>query len=179
MTDGTVKNILQIPLFCVRYGGYLIMLTVFSIILSTISLLVSLYVAYLAWKFNDLSTKRASREFHAKMLFDIDKQLVAYPELWAIYDYHGISKNKDKSLVAGAKREAFIYQHLNMFDAVRDSYVNIISQNDVDAEYWHAWELYIKQFFRESMEARNLLKEKRTQEVYSEGTINYFTNMMG
>src|SRR5437762_1197599 len=99
------------------------------ILISSLALFLSGYVAYRAWKFNDIATRRASRETHSKMLFDIGKMLVDSPELWAIYDSNPLAAQKDTSALAVAKRDAFIIQHLNVFELVFDYYKYLIKQD--------------------------------------------------
>jgi hypothetical protein len=154
------------------------MLQALPILISSISLMVSLSVAIYAWKFNELSMRRASREWHAKTLLDIDGVLIDSPELWSIYDDHELAKNKDTSPVAVAKREAYIYQHFNFFEVVRDYYMNIIKRDRLDEEYWHSWDCYIRQFFRSSSEARTVFKAPWTQEIYSESFVEYVNRLI-
>lgn len=150
---------------------------VLPVIISILSLGVALFVAQRAWKFNDLSTRRASRETHAKMLFDLGKVLLDSPQLWGIYDTHALAVDRDNAPVAAAKRETFIYQHFNVFEMVRDYYTNVIRRDRVDEEYWQSWHCYMKQFFRSSGDARRLFLEPRTQEIYSRGYVE-FTNQL-
>jgi len=143
------------------------------IIISFFSLGISLLVAYRAWRYNELSTRRASRESHTKMLVDIGKILVDSPELWAIHDTHPLAINRDVSPMSAAKREAFIYQHFNIFEIVRDYYINIILRDHVDEEYWQSWHRYIRHFVSSSEDARRLFTEQYAQEVYSKGFVEY------
>jgi hypothetical protein len=143
------------------------MLQVLSILIATTSLIVSFYVAYRAWKFNDISTRRSSRETHTQMLFEIDKLLIQYPELWEIYDTNSFRQKRDTSPLATARREAFLYQHFNMFETIHDYYKNIISRDATDESYWDTWKAYIKQMFKESSEARRLFQETHSQEIYN------------
>ena len=154
------------------------MILFFPILISVISLGVSLYVAYRAWRFNELSKRRASRESHAKMVFDIGRMLVDSPELWSIYDTHALAKDRDESPLAAAKREAFIHQHFNVFEMVRDYYTNVIHRDRVDDEYWQSWDLYIREFFTTSSDARMLFKEPETQEIYSKTFVAYVNQII-
>jgi hypothetical protein len=149
-----------------------------AIILSIMSLAVSLLVAQRVWNFNELSTRRASRETHARMLFDIGKALVDWPELWTIYDTHPLAATRDMSPSAVAKREAFVYQHLNVFEMVRDYYITIIRRDRVDEEYWQSWHVYMRQFFTSSSDARRLFAEQRTQDVFSKSFVEYANGLI-
>jgi hypothetical protein len=149
-----------------------------SLVVSSVAFVLSLFVAYRAWSFNEVSTRRASRETHMKMLFDVGQILVTTPDLWTVYDSHSLALQRDSSPLGVARRAAFIYQHLNIFDLVWDYYNNLIKRDRVDAEYWKAWDNYIRQFFRESSEARLLFAESRTQEIYSQGFVAYINKLV-
>jgi hypothetical protein len=145
-----------------------------TIAISVIALTLSCYVAYRTSKFNDIALRRASRETHIKMLFDIKKMLVDSPELWAIYDSHPVSSKRDMSALGIAKREAFIYQHLNVFELVYDYYEKLLPKRDeVDREYWRAWKSSIQQLFHGSSEARRLFNAARSKDIYSQDFTSY------
>jgi hypothetical protein len=79
--------------------------------------------------------------------------LVDSPSLWSIYDSHPLSAEKDISALGAAKREAFILQHLNVFELVYDYYNNLIKQDNIDRAYSRAWDSSIRQLFHGSSEA--------------------------
>jgi len=149
-----------------------------SVVISSVAFLLSLFVAYRAWSFNEVSTRRASRETHMKMLFDVGQILVTTPDLWTVYDVHSRTLPRDSSPLGDARRAAFIYQHLNVFDLVWDYYNNLIKRNRVDEDYWKSWNNYIRQFFHESSDARLLFANPRTQEIYSTGFVAYINRLV-
>jgi hypothetical protein len=56
-----------------------------------------------------------------KMLLDLNRQAIADPSLFALYDDHPVSRDpemNDGSLRFRAKLEAFAYLHLNIFEIV-------------------------------------------------------------
>jgi hypothetical protein len=152
---------------------------VIPILISTFAFFLSGYAAYRTGKFNDIALRRSSRETHIKMLFDIRKMLVDSPSLWAIYDAHPLSAEKDLSALGVAKREAFIFQHLNVFELVFDYYNNLIKQDDIDRAYWRAWDSSIRQLFHGSSEARLLFSAARTREIYSKDFASYIVEHIG
>lgn len=113
------------------------------------------------------------------MLFDIRKILVDFPVLWAIYDSHPLSAEKNTSALEVAKREAFIYQHLNIFELVFDYYTNLIKQDDVDRACWRAWDSSILQLFHGSSEARLLFSAAKTRDIFSEDFVSYIEDCIG
>jgi hypothetical protein len=147
---------------------------IITITISVLALTLSCYVAYRSSKFNGIALRRASRETHIKMLFDIRKMLVDSPELWSIYDAHPLSSEKDMSALGVAKREAFIYQHLNVFELVYDYYEKLLPKRDkMDLEYWRAWNSSIQQLFYGSSEARRLFNAARSKDIYSQDFTSY------
>lgn len=159
------------------------------LIVSIISVFVSLYVGYRITRFNDASLKRSSRMDFTEILVELDQKLVDYPMLWTIYDSHPLSRIKTRernSPLLKARREALIYLHFNLFDIVYDFYFNVIKkkrwiligENKIDVKHWKSWDKYIKQFFKESSEARSIFKEKRTQEIYLDEFVAYINGII-
>lgn len=149
------------------------MIIIAPIVISIFSIVVSLYVAYRAWHFNEITTRRLGREAHVRFVIEIDKALIDALQLWAVFDDHPLAKSKDNSPEAVGKREAFIYLHYNMFEIVRDYYTNIIRRKKEDNDYWISWENYMQQFFIKSQLARTLFKEQRTQNIYNKNFAQY------
>lgn len=75
----------------------------------------------LTWRFNERSIRRLARQDHIRILVEIDKNLIQYPELWRIYsdEYPPQSATTDPSN-DHARRKALIYLFLNMFEAEFD-----------------------------------------------------------
>jgi hypothetical protein len=144
-----------------------------ALVISLLALCVSGFVAWRSYIFNNQSTRRTARETHMKMLFDVGQSFVTSPTLWMLYDTHGSTEGRDTPEEI-SKRRAFFYQHLNMFDLVWDFYENVIKKrNRVDKGYWDSWKRYMKQFFRDSSEARSLFYDPRTREIYSEDFVEF------
>ena len=144
-----------------------------AVSISLVALCVSFFVVWRSSTFNNQSTRRTARETHMKMLFDVGQSFVTSPKLWMLSDTHGSTEGRDTPEEI-AKRRAFFYQHLNMFDLVWDFYENVIKKrNRVDQGYWDSWQRYMKQFFRDSSEARSLFYDPRTREIYSEDFVGF------
>ena len=149
-----------------------------SFLIALASLMVSVYIAFNTNWSKNIETRRASRESHTRMLFDIDLMYIEFPDLWSIYDSHPLAKEKDISPVMVAKREGFIYQHFDFFEMIRDYYEYVIYTKGVDKEYWVAWEGFISHFIEDSSEARELFKQQRTQGVYSVSFTQYINDLI-
>ena len=59
--------------------------------IAVVSLLVSLAVAFRNWRYSKTSVRYTYRNQYMNGVFDINRQLVNHPELWAIYDDHPMS----------------------------------------------------------------------------------------
>ncbi len=148
------------------------------LVISVIALCVSFYSVMRALVFSDLSFKRLNRFDLNKTLLDIDAKLVDYPEIWAIFDYHPLSKTKSSEPLTKARREGYIYLCFGLFDGVFDYYENLIKKKSIDEQCWQAWKRSISQFFECSQEARTIWSETRTQEIYPTSFISFVNNLV-
>jgi hypothetical protein len=127
-------------------------------------------IASFVWtkSFNDRSFRRQFEKEHISLLLELDRFLIIYPELWGIYDHHAHLTNRKRTSDAleTARREAFIFATINIFELVHGLYCDTIDRKSGDQENWESWCDYIRQFFRESKEARRLFLEARSQEIY-------------
>jgi hypothetical protein len=135
----------------------------------------ALLVGFAVWWFNQLSIRRSARQDHVRMLLDIDRQLIEKPELWLVYDDFPVpsGEKKDKCAWDPARRKAFVYFHLNTFEAFFDFHRSLAPIWEVDKEYEKSWKHYIKDFFKRSPEARELWGESRTQDQFSKGFVDF------
>src|SRR3712207_2200100 len=100
--------------------------------IAIISLLISLVVALRNWRYSDISVRYTSRNQYMNALFDIDRQLIARPELWAIYDGHEMAEQRSNDPEAKARREAFLYLHFNLFETVYIDYNKVLRPTRYD-----------------------------------------------
>jgi len=78
-----------------------------------------------------------------------------------------------------AKREALIYFHFNLFDAVYAYYKFLIKKDQIDDKYWESWCKFAYIFFRDCSEAREIIVEPNTQEIYSSEFVSYIKTIIG
>ena len=107
------------------------------------------------------------------MLLDIDKQLIEKPELWLIYDDYPAPSGTQQDPWDRARREAFIYFHLNMYEAFFDFHRQLAPTWEADKEYEKSWKHYVKDFFDRSSEARKVWDIERTRKLYSTGFVSF------
>lgn len=86
--------------------------------------------------------------------------LMEDPELWGIYDNHPLAKveNLDDTFLK-ARREAFIYYYLNLFDVIYEFYHRQIVQNKNDKKQWQAWIQFMEHFLKGCSQARKTIEK--------------------
>ena len=146
--------------------------------IAVISLLVSLLVAIRNWGYSAVSVRYVSRNQYMNALFDIDRQLITLPELWAIYDSHEMATSRSSDAAAKGRREAFLYLHLNLFETVYVDYNKILRPTRHDREFWQSWDAWMNQFFKGSSEARALFTKPMAQTVFSEAFVAYINSIL-
>jgi hypothetical protein len=146
--------------------------------IAIISLFVSLVVAYRNWQYSDIGVRYTSRNQYMNALFDIDRQLIARPELWAIYDYHEMAAQRSSDPEARARREAFLYLHFNLFETVYIDYNKVLPRTSYESEFWRSWDAWIRQFFRGSSEARALFTREVAKDIFAGGFVGYVNKIL-
>jgi hypothetical protein len=147
--------------------------------IAVVSLLVSLAVALRNWRYSEKSVRYTSRNQYTTALFDIDRQLVNRPELWAIYDDHPMSASRSNEPEAVSRRQAFLYFHFNLFETVYNDYNKILPRTRTDEQYWRSWDAWIRHFFRASSEARSLFADAMSQDVFFGDFVVHINEVIG
>ncbi len=132
----------------------------------------------LAYNFWRHQLRVNARNAFQTMLLDVDKTMIAHPELWAVYDTYATNAahfgDHQKRLEFEGKRRAFVFMMLNMFEIIFAYYRNpdpavLFSSHrlaPVESETRKTWIRYAKEFLRGSSFARDLWEIPATQEVY-------------
>ncbi|MEN3327892.1 MAG: hypothetical protein V7638_2699 [Acidobacteriota bacterium] len=147
-------------------------------IIAITSLLVSLIVALRNWRYSETTVRYSARNQYMNALFDIDRQLIARPELWAIYDNHYMASALSIDAEAKARREAFIYLHLNLFETVYSDYNKTLNLTRHDTEVWRSWERWMRQFFTGSSEARAVFTKEMSQDIFASDFVGYINKII-
>ena len=149
------------------------------IVISVISILISLIVAYGNAKYYEVNIRYASRNHYMTVLFELDKQLINNPKLWAVYDTHPLSSSKlNETPEEKAKREAFIWFHFNLFESVFNDYNNVIKLTKVDSQFWESWKSNIELFLGNSLEARKLFKDSFSQRIFIKDYVTFMNEII-
>jgi hypothetical protein len=146
--------------------------------IALIALLVSFVVAMRNWRYSKIIVRYSSRNQYMNALFDIDRQLIARPELWAIYDTHEMFANRSDAPRVKARREAFLYLHMNLFETVYVDHNKILRPSRPDKEFWKSWDAWIYQFFKGSSEARALITKPLAQAIFSAAFSAYINGIL-
>jgi hypothetical protein len=150
----------------------------FSLIISIVSLALSVYVTLRNWRYSETTVRYVARNQSMNALFDIDRQLINRPELWAIYDDHPMAQGRDNGAEAKARRQAFIFFHFNLFESAFNDYNKVLRPTKVDRQYWRSWDAWIHAFFRSSSEARTLLAEASSQQIFFGDFVEYMNEVV-
>lgn len=151
---------------------------VLTLAISLIALAVSLWSARRGWEYNLASLRRTARSGYMTALLDIDKQLVANPQLWQVY---GISVPCASPLDAvvpeheAGRRLAFIWYHFNLYELVfSEFHANRVVALDRDERlFWESWDGYIRSFLTQSAEARALVASNDSMKLLSRDFVDY------
>jgi hypothetical protein len=129
-----------------------------TLAISLLALIVSLIAAARTWKSDVATFRNAARNNYMNALFDLNRQLIAQPELWAVYDPDMLTPAA-KTPLEQVRRRAFIWYHLNVFEVVHADYSTnrIASLNQVDQLYWKSWDNFVSYLLRSSAEAREIV----------------------
>lgn len=131
-----------------------------ALIISIISFILSVVTVYITYRFNRITIRNTAILEHNKLLLEIDKILIDDPTLWSIYDEHPVSNEADiTNTIFQAKKEAFIYYYLNLFDVIFEFYHRQIVQNKNDKKQWKAWIQFIKHFLKGCSQARATIQK--------------------
>jgi hypothetical protein len=133
---------------------------VISLALSALAFLVSIVVAARTRYYNRATLRAAHRANYMNALLNLNREIMGHPELWSVYDAQWRPSEFD-SATETARRRAFIWYHLNLFELFYTDYHQ--QRNDApdsDArEHWDAWDRYIRSFLNSSDEARVIVSD--------------------
>ena len=144
-----------------------------SIVVSSVSLVISIIIAYRNWNYSEVSIRYASRNHYMNALFEMDKQMIANPRLWAIDDFHPIAQEKSNQTEEKAKRDAFIYYNFNLFESIYHDYNNVLYLSKADKQFWDSWKRNMINLFVNSSEARTIFRRKFTQQIYMKNFVDF------
>ena len=148
-----------------------------SLIISIISFILSVLTVYITYRFNRITIRNTAILEHNKLLLEIDKILIEDPRLWSIYDDRPFSNDVEiHSDIFNAKKEAFIYYYLNLFDVIFEFYHRQIVQNRNDKKQWKAWISFMQHFLKGCSQARDTIK--KSYHLYDDDQGRFYKEMI-
>ena len=147
--------------------------------LSVLAMIISLRISYRNWRYTETVMRYSIRNQYTNALFDIDRRLLDNPKLWAIYDNHPLAQQRSSDPEEVARREAFIYYHLNLFECVFQDYTGIPNPKEAEKQYWAAVMEWITVFLVNSSEAREILRSGETRRIYSKQFTKRLDEILG
>lgn len=110
------------------------------------------------WRYNVSNLRKAAHGSYMSALFDINKQLISYPQLHAIYTDSGVPSDLEAT-----RRTAFIWYHLNLFETVFAHYnhYRIVPLDDVETGYWNSWQEFMRSFVLNASEVKAFVRQTR------------------
>jgi hypothetical protein len=140
-----------------------------TLAVASTALVLSAYSAFNTWRISSHQDHAIKRQECQALLFDMNKELIRDPRLFAIYDDHPMSKIA-RSPEDEGRIEAFAYYHANMMEIV---YINLATSNwysrssDFDAvrDAWHRWTVYL---LKNCSPIKKLISDSSILENYNE-----------
>jgi hypothetical protein len=126
--------------------------------LSLAALVVSVSVAVRTRHYNRASLSATSRNNYMNALLNINREILGHPELWAVYDPQWQPPGCDSPSEI-ARRRAFIWYHINLFELFYTDYHRDISHDFDDRTQWAAWHAYVRSFLKKSSEAQAIVRD--------------------
>jgi hypothetical protein len=152
------------------------MMHVASLVIALVSLAIAVAVAVRNWRFSTTNVWYTARNQYMKALADLDGRLIDRPELWAVYDSHELSAERSMAPIEVARRTAFIYQHLSLFETVFSDFHRLLI--DPDKAVWAAWDRWIRRFFEDSSEGRSVVMREIRNRTLSDEFTEYLRGIL-
>lgn len=152
---------------------------VLTLTASLIAIIVSLVVAFRTWRSNVATFRNASRNNYMTALFDLNRQVITHPQLWAAYDPKSIPSSQDP--IEAIRRRAFIWYHLNVFEVVYADYSThrLTPLSRVDRLCWESWDNFISNVLQVSREARAIVASDDSMRLLNSEFVTYLRDKVG
>ena len=144
-----------------------------SITLSLVSLGIASFAAWRAYQLAHTQLRLANRNEFQRMLIDLDKELIANPRLWAVYDSNPMPNERIEDPVEQARVEAFAYMHLNVFELVYSFFNDPGDLTRVERGAWQQWDAHLRVFLKGSSLAQTLMHSPDVAEMYAPSFVKH------
>jgi hypothetical protein len=150
---------------------------VLTLTISLLALAVSLWSATRGWQFNLANIRRTARAGYMTALLDIDKQLIANPQLWQVYgvDVPPLPQPAVVPEHEAGRRLAFIWYHFNLYELVFSEFhaSRVMALDRDERLFWDSWDGYIRSFLIKSAEARALVASDDSMKLLNRDFVEY------
>lgn len=152
--------------------------------ISLVALVVSLWSAQRGWSYNLANLRRTARAGYMTALLEIDKQLVANPQLWQVYGVE-VPPQVQSGAVAveheAGRRLAFIWYHFNLYELVFSEFHanRVVSLDRDERMFWDSWDRYVRSFLAKSAEARALVASDDSMRLLNRDFVEYMRGCVG
>jgi len=147
--------------------------------LSLFALVVSVIAAMRTWSSSVATFRNSSRNNYMTALFDLNRQVMTNPQLWAVYQPEVKLSSQDE--LEAVRRHAFIWYHLNVFEVVHSDYSThrLTRKLDrADTLCWKSWDNFISSVLEGSKEARGIVESDKSMRFLNEEFVKYLRSKL-
>lgn len=146
----------------------------FTLGVAILALVVSLIGVSRTWRVSVATFRNVSRNNYMNALFDLNRQAIVNPRLWAAYDPTFAAALAADPLEK-ARLQAFIWYHLNLFEIVHADYVThrLTPLDAIDKQHWESFDNFITSFLQGSPEAQGIVNSPRSASLLNKSFVEY------
>lgn len=125
-----------------------------TIVISTASILISIVNLLMFYKIENKKVGKEDVHKSTNFLLELDKILIADPQLWSIYDSHYVCATVDSNdLLFRAKKDALLYYIINFHEIIYENY-----ENNKKSPYWMSWNRIFKELLSDSLQLKEMVR---------------------
>lgn len=128
----------------------------FAVLMSGLSLLISLWIAYKSAKFSDCQLRLSNRAELHKILLEIDRELLHDPSLNSMFRSNPAGLRASSLPLDTRKQEIYFAMYLNLFELSFAQFKEIKNLSLAEKEVSEAWDRFIISFFEDCVQAKVL-----------------------
>ena len=144
-----------------------------TLIVSVVALVVSFLTAVRTWISAVATFRSQARNNYMNALFDLNRQAIANPDLWSVYDAVLVPASNEP--LKTAQRLAFVWYHLNLFEVVHADYTShrLIPRDRVDELHWESLQNFMSTFLAGSEEAQRIVKTDGSARLLNRAFVDF------
>lgn len=150
---------------------------ILTLFIAIVSLILSGFAASKAYALGSFQLRLSNRIEYQKLLFEIDKQLMQDPSLWAMYNEHADLLDRTDR-VQKLKLEAFICFHINLLEVVYVFFQNVTVLTKEEKEVSKAWDRWTRYLIDNCSGLRAALMRPERDNLYNASFVRYVTGIL-